>query len=141
MKKKYFFLIKFHYLFILLLAFTINASYLSADQSIVLNDSAKLIFGQHDFTLLSKFNPEIKSRNCIIYESYWSFANDEITYNITSNRFLHHIVRYLVGSMIAISKGKYSIEQLKNELDNPNSDSKQFKAPAYGLLLNHISYE
>ncbi|MAV14690.1 MAG: hypothetical protein CL705_02380 [Chloroflexi bacterium] len=41
MKKKYFFLIKFHYLFILLVAFTINANYLSADQSIVLNDSAK----------------------------------------------------------------------------------------------------
>ena len=41
MKKKYFFLIKFHYLFILLLAFTINDNYLSADQSIVLNDSAK----------------------------------------------------------------------------------------------------
>ena len=41
MKKKYFFLIKFHYLFVLLVAFTINANYLSADQSIVLNDSAK----------------------------------------------------------------------------------------------------
>jgi len=43
--------------------------------------------------------------------------------------------------MVAISQEKYSIEQLNKELDNPRSDSKQFKAPAYGLLLKNISYE
>ena len=74
-------------------------------------------------------------------QSKWKKTDEIVNYHISGNRFLHHMVRYLVGSMIAISKGKYSIEQLKNELDNPNSDSKQFKAPAYGLLLNHISYE
>ena len=51
------------------------------------------------------------------------------------------MVRYLVGSMVAIRQGKYSIEQLIKELDNPKSDSKQFKAPAYGLVLNYVSYE
>ena len=51
------------------------------------------------------------------------------------------MVRYLVGSMVAISKGKYSIKQLKNKLDKPKSDSKQFKAPSCGLVLNHIFYE
>ena len=43
--------------------------------------------------------------------------------------------------MVAINQGKYSVEQLNKELNNPKSNSKQFKAPALGLLLNHIVYE
>ena len=78
---------------------------------------------------------------CIIYQSEWKKVGKIVSYNISGNRFLHHMVRYLVGSMVAISKGKYSIKQLKNELDNPKLDSKQFKAPSCGLVLNHIFYE
>jgi len=77
----------------------------------------------------------------IIYQSEWKENDQIVNYHISGNRFLHHMVRYLVGSMVAISQGKYSIEQLIKELDNPKSDSKQFKAPAYGLVLNYVSYE
>ena len=76
-----------------------------------------------------------------IYLSEWSESKNKLIYTIEGNRFLHHMVRYLVGSMVAISQEKYSIKQLNKELDNPRSDSKQFKAPAYGLLLKNISYE
>ena len=106
-----------------------------------LNDAAKILIGNHDFLSFSKKNPQIKNTICNIYQSKWKKTNQIVNYHISGNRFLHHMVRYLVGSMVAISQGKYNIKQLKKELDYPTSDSKQFKAPAYGLILNHISYE
>ena len=106
-----------------------------------LNDAAKILIGNHDFLSFSKKNPQIKNTICNIYQSKWNETNQIVNYHISGNRFLHHMVRYLVGSMVAISQGKYNIKQLKKELDYPTSDSKQFKAPAYGLILNHISYE
>ena len=45
-----------------------------------------------------------------------------------------------VGVDIGNSKISCVVCDLK-ELDNPKSDSKQFKAPAYGLVLNYVSYE
>ena len=83
----------------------------------------------------------IKNTICNIYQSKWKKTGEIVNYHISGNRFLHHMVRYLVGSMVAINQGKYSIEQLNKELNNPKSNSKQFKAPALGLLLNHIVYE
>ena len=106
-----------------------------------LNDAARILIGKHDFLSFSKKNPQIKNTICNIYKSEWKKTDEIVNYHITGNRFLHHMVRYLVGSMVAISQGNYSIEQLNKELYSPSSDSKQFKAPAYGLLLNHISYE
>ena len=106
-----------------------------------LNNAAKILIGEHDFLSFSKKNPQIKDTKCNIYQSEWKKTGEIVNYHISGNRFLHHMVRYLVGSMVAISQEKYSIEQLNKELDNPRSDSKQFKAPAYGLLLKNISYE
>jgi len=106
-----------------------------------LNDVARILVGKHDFLSFSKKNPQLNNTICNIYQSEWKKTDEIVNYHISGNRFLHHMVRYLVGSMVAISQGNYSIEQLNKELDNPSSDSKQFKAPAYGLLLNHISYE
>ena len=106
-----------------------------------LNDAASMLIGKHDFLSFSKKNPQVKNTTCNIYQSKWKKTNQIVNYHISGNRFLHHMVRYLVGSMVAISQGKYNIKQLKKELDYPCPDSKQFKAPAYGLILNHISYE
>ena len=106
-----------------------------------LNNAAKLIMGEHDFLSFSKKNPQINNTICNIYQSEWKKSGEIVNYHISGNRFLHHMVRYLVGSMVAINQGKYSVEQLNKELNNPKSNSKQFKAPALGLLLNHITYE
>ena len=106
-----------------------------------LNNAAKILIGEHDFLSFSKKNPKMNDTISIIYQSEWKENGQIVNYHISGNRFLHHMVRYLVGSMVAISQGKYSIEQLIKELDNPKSDSKQFKAPAYGLVLNYVSYE
>ena len=76
--------------------------------------------------------------------SKWFFddkKDKKLSYIIHGDRFLHHMVRYLVGTMIAVSQNKISIEDFKNLLNLPRKDAKIFKAPSKGLVLKEIFYE
>ena len=48
----------------------------------------------------------------------WKINGYKIDYTIKANRFLHHMVRYLVGVMIEISKNNIlSTEDFKSMID------------------------
>lgn len=70
----------------------------------LINKAANLIKGEHSFLSFSKFSNR-KNNLCNIFNSEW-FFNDKnekkLSYIIHGNRFLHHMVRYLVGTMIAV---------------------------------------
>ena len=51
------------------------------------------------------------------------------------------MVRYLVGTMIAVSQNKISTKDFENLLNRPKKDAKIFKAPGKGLVLKEIFYE
>ncbi len=107
----------------------------------ILNECSKLVIGQHDFSLLSKKNDEIENKNCHIYTSKWLVDDSSLNYIISANRFLHHMVRYLVGVMIEVSKKNLlSIDDFESML-NANERKFIFKAPSKGLYLNRILYE
>ena len=107
----------------------------------LLNSASKLILGEQDFTSFSKSNKKIINRNCQIYESIWKEDKSILNYHITGNRFLHHMVRYLVGTMLEIGKNNYSIKQFKDLLLNPRENVQIFKAPSKGLALKQVDYE
>ena len=65
----------------------------------------------------------------------------KLLYIIHGDRFLHHMVRYLVGTMIALSQNKISINDFKSLFNQPRKDAKIFKAPSNGLVLKEIFYE
>tara|TARA_B100001142_G_C14328639_1_gene653213 strand:+ start:589 stop:1329 length:741 start_codon:yes stop_codon:yes gene_type:complete len=107
----------------------------------LLNKASQLIIGDHDFTSFSKNNPKITNRRCIIYDSIWKESESVLNYNITGNRFLHHMVRYLVGTMIEIGKKKYSLKKFERLLTFPKEDVQIYKAPPNGLILEKVDYE
>tara|TARA_Y100001970_G_C14113059_1_gene792011 strand:+ start:509 stop:1252 length:744 start_codon:yes stop_codon:yes gene_type:complete len=107
----------------------------------LLKKSAKLILGKHNFSLLSKSNPDITNKDCNIYFSEWTTNMNRLIYTIKGNRFLHHMVRYLVGSMIEIGKNKLSLDEFNSLLNNESKNSSIFKAPAHGLYLKKVYYE
>ena len=105
-----------------------------------LNDCAKYLNGKIDFSTFSKNNPEIKNRFCNIYSCEWINNYPFYIFEIEADRFLHHLVRNLVGTMIKVAENiitqNYFIDLLNNKINNP----KIFKAPAYGLYLKEVSY-
>jgi len=107
----------------------------------ILSECASLILGEHDFTQLSKKNSEIKNKTCHVYDSTWKYNGNRFYYLIKANRFLHHMVRYLVGVMIEISRGNnLTIDDFKLMLNGVERKI-IFRAPAKGLYLKKIYYE
>ena len=105
-----------------------------------LNHLAKIILGEHDFLSFCKFRKDIINTNCLIYASTWKSNEKMLTYFIEGNRFLHHMIRYLVGTMIAVIEGRYTEEEFTTLLFYPKKEVKIFKAPAAGLILDKIDY-
>ncbi len=109
----------------------------------LLIEASKIIEGQHDFLSFSKFSDK-ENNLCKIFMSKWVFddkKDEKISYIIHGDRFLHHMVRYLVGTMIAVSQNKITIDDFKTLLNQPRKDTRIFKAPSNGLVLKEIFYE
>ena len=60
---------------------------------------------------------------------------------VRANRFLQHMVRYLVGTMLEVARGRYSLTDFKNMLDNEKTEAVNFRAPAQGLFLKQVYYD
>ena len=89
----------------------------------------------------SKFNPQIKNSLCRIYSCKWIRKREMVIFKIKSNRFLHHMIRYLVGTMIGVCQGRISNKEFKLLLNNPKKDVQILKAPPHGLFLEKVYYE
>ena len=103
-------------------------------------ECSKILIGKHDFSLLSKASSNTKNKVCNIYKSEWIKENDKLIYNIQANRFLQHMVRLLVGTMVEVSRKKIRFEKFKELIENPSENAKIFKAPPQGLVLYKVDY-
>jgi len=115
--------------------------YVSEIDKTILDIFAKKIKGTHDFLSFSKLNKQMKNTDCDIYESKWFTYESMLIFNVCGNRFLHHMVRYLVGTMVAGAQGKLSLEYFEDLLISPQTNVKIFKAPPEGLILDKIDYD
>lgn len=103
--------------------------------------SADIFVGEHDFTSFCSAQAEVNHKRCIILRSYWEKDENRLIYHIHGNRFLHSMVRSLVGSMVEVGKGRLSVDDLKNILKSEDRSSGAVTAPPQGLTLMHVKYE
>ncbi len=50
------------------------------------------------------------------------------------------MVRYLVGTMVNVTKNKMSKTEFERLLNNPREDVQVFRSPAQGLFLEKVVY-
>ena len=59
---------------------------------------------------------------------------------VKANRFLRGMVRGLVGTMLHVGRGKISLNDLHNIIEEKNCTNADFSAPAHGLFLMEVGY-
>ena len=106
-----------------------------------LNELASTLVGNHDFLSFCKYRKEMENTFCEIFDSKWLVENNMTIFVISANRFLHHMIRFLVGTMVGVSQGRLSAKEFKLLLDNPKKNVQILKAPPQGLFLEKIDYE
>ena len=105
-----------------------------------LHECSKMIVGKHDFTSFCKASCESNDKMCEIFISDWSLNDDGYVFNIIANRFLHHMVRFLVGTMIEVGRGRYSKNNFEEMLYSKNQNCIALCAPPQGLFLKNVYY-
>ena len=112
--------------------------YIKTEKKSKLEKCSEIIIGEHDFSLLSKASSDVDNKLCVIFESEWIFSNSDICFKITANRFLQHMVRLLVGTMIEVARGRIPVKEFEKMLNNKEINFSSVRAPAAGLFLNKI---
>jgi len=106
-----------------------------------MQEASRLIVGEKDFGTFSKSNPDVNHTRCFVENSNWVIKDEEEhIFTIKANRFLHHMVRSLVGTMIEVGKGNVSINEFDDMLKNPNRSKCKFTAPPHALFLDRVYY-
>lgn len=108
----------------------------------VLQECASVLKGEHNFRSFCRVEPGVDVHTtCTVFESYWKQDGECWIYHIQGNRFLRHMVRRLVGSMVLAGAGRLDRNDFDALLEGeePNG-SKGFSAPARGLFLDTVSY-
>lgn len=108
--------------------------------STVFSRCADLLRGEFDFSGFSKFNEENYTTLCTIFKSEFEEFDDRWIYRISANRFLRNMVRRIIGTMVEVAKGKITINEFTELLNNPEAEVKSFTAPAKGLVLEKVFY-
>lgn len=105
-----------------------------------LNQMAKMLEGNHDFSAFSRLVVNSQHKRSIVFESRWFEREDECVFRIVANRFLHGMVRTIVGTMMDFAYGKHNIENFCDIFYGKNRVKAGSAAPAHGLILEEIIY-
>lgn len=106
----------------------------------LLHKAAQVFVGTHDFRSFG--SPVRKNGSTIrtVYDSSWAKASEVISYTITANAFLYHMVRRIVFQQVMAASGNGSIEALHKGLSGIVLE-KNGLAPSNGLILEQVTYK
>ena len=106
-----------------------------------LSKLALLIQGEHSFAAFAKRPQPNNGTICLVESALWSADSIPLLrFEIVANRFLHHMVRYLVGTCVEIAMGRRPQKDLELLLDNTMASRPVFPAPPSGLYLTGVRY-
>lgn len=105
-----------------------------------LQNALTCVIGTHDFTPLSKHNPDTPSYLCNVSMCALEHHENELRIRIRANRFVYGMCRAIVGAAYTVARGKSTIDQLRTTLASGERGSQTPLAPPQGLFLNRITY-
>lgn len=110
------------------------------DVEAMLDDTQALI-GDHSFLAFAKAGQEHRGDRCIVRHAGWEeWGELGLEFHVTANRFLHHMVRYLVGTLVEIGIGRRPPSDIAKLLNQEPTLRTSPPAPPEGLFLSAVRY-
>lgn len=104
--------------------------------------AAAPILGEHDFRAFALSGQEKPHYRCTIREARWEPRPDGMGYrfHIAADRFLHQMVRMLVGTMVDIGLGRRDAHDMALLLARTDNSETSAPAPPQGLYFLAAEY-
>lgn len=112
--------------------------------------TADLFVGEHDFATFGQPPQGVNTVRRVL-QAVWQPVETTLfplrgqpertlVFTITANAFLQHMVRNLVGAMLAVGRGERTVSDVKAALDVRNRSRALRPAPPNGLVLECVDY-
>jgi tRNA pseudouridine38-40 synthase len=106
-----------------------------------MNSAASQFLGEHDFAAMRSVGSEETTTVRRVYQSEWRrLGDDRLIYRVEATAFLRHMVRTMVGLMVAIGMRRLPDGKVSAILESCDRSCAAAAAPACGLFLVEVRY-
>ncbi len=108
-----------------------------------MSHATRAIIGHQDFSAFAKSGQLERGVRCRVFSAFWQEAPTDdgiLEFEITADRFLHGMVRYLVGTLVEVGQGFRPAADMARLLAGRPGVKAAPPAPAQGLFLARVEY-
>jgi len=104
--------------------------------------AAAAIQGEHSFRAFAVKGtaPERDDHRCTVSNAVWRTREGGLAFDITADRFLHHMVRFLVGTMLDVGESRREVSDIADLLATDDNSDVSPPAPPHALFLERVEY-
>jgi tRNA pseudouridine38-40 synthase len=101
---------------------------------------SKVLIGEHDFTSFARKQTEVENKVCNVYNIHWKSNPQRAIFFIEADRYLHGMVRTIVGTLLYAARKELDTEYLNIVLNKKEREEAAEAVPAKGLFLFKVRY-
>lgn len=106
-----------------------------------MNEAAALLLSHSDFTSFCKLHSDNKTNLCRVSHAAWKREHEDLLlFSITADRFLRNMVRAIVGTLVDVGRGKITVKDFSQIIEEKDRCSAGSSAPPQGLFLCGVTY-
>ena len=119
-----------------------SAWHYTADLDVeAMNRAGAKLLKYEDFTSFAKLNSNNKTNICHVTHAEWVVeADGTLRFTIRADRFLRNMVRAIVGTLVDVGRGRYSVDEFEAIILSKDLSRSSAGAPACGLFLSDVRY-
>lgn len=109
-----------------------------------MNEAARALTEYDDFTSFAKLNSNNKTNICRVVRAEWRRDEEDeslLIFKIRADRFLRNMIRAIVGTLVDVGRGRYTVEEFCDILHSRDLSRSSAGAPAQGLFLSDVQYD
>jgi tRNA pseudouridine38-40 synthase len=107
-----------------------------------LDGAAAEVVGDHSFRAFAVKGtaPADDHHRCVVTDARWTEREGGLRFHVEANRFLHHMVRFLVGTMLDVASGRRPPDDVARLLEASDNGEVSPPAPPHALYLDAVRY-
>ena len=105
-----------------------------------LNSLSEYLLDEKNFTAFSRKTSETDNKICFVHNIRWKEWKELVFFYVEADRYLHGMVRTMVGTLLHALKLNLNIDYLRDVINSKDRESAGEAVPAKGLFLYKVKY-